>query len=310
MNNLLLASLQCSGLLAERALVVTPDLSLSWNPRQAESTITAVNSWLEHVNNNLFWVETACRNLDEAMSHLTIIHLQPEGFNYFYEESFHNYYPGTLGRLLMAFLELEHALAWGDVDEEMMTSGDSAYQEVYEQWGFEEVVPLYKICQWVEERLAIGQVRPGANATLLQVFDFPNEIKPFHDETPEIWQGFANLLRWMGNNTGYDILDWANDDDGNEYLYEMRLDWLDPNVTAELHNSWLHAKRFINRRDKFQSWADSNSRNLKRVVLVMKTACREVLSSGWEDPLWSEILRKSETIRSGWYDDELSEEEE
>lgn len=305
MNNQLLTSLQCSGLLAERALAVTPDLALSWNPRQADSTLAAVNRWLEHVNNNLFWVVAPCFNLPEAEEYLTYIHLQPEGFNFFYEESFGNHYPRTLARLLMAFLELEHTIIWDDVDAAALMSDNSAYQEIREQWGFEEIVPLHNIFLWVETHLTIGRVKPGPNATLVQVFDFANEIKPLRDETPELWQGFANLLRWLTNDTGYDILDYPPDEDGDEYISELALGWSDPDVIANLHNKWLHVKRFIEQRNKFDSWIENKPKNLERVVMVMKTACREVVSSGWENPLWDEMIRKCETIRSGWYDDEL-----
>lgn len=309
MNNKLLASLQCSSLLAERALLVTPDMPLSWNPRQADSTLAAVNQWLTHVNNTLFWVSAPCHTLSEAEENLAYIHLQPEGFNFFYEESFQNHYPGTLARLLMAFLELEHVIIWDDVEASVLNSDNNAYQEISEQWGFEEIVPLHQIFLWIETHLGVGQVKPGPNATLVQVFNFA-EIEPRRDETWEIWQGFANLLRWLTNDTGYDILDYPADEDGDEYVYELGLEWLDPDVIADLHNNWLHVKRFIDQRETFDSWLENNPNNLKRVVMVMKTACRQVVSSGWENPHWDEMIRKCETIRSGWYDDELIKEEE
>ena len=140
--NLFSKTLACSGLLAARQQAVVPDLPLAWNPRDDKSTLRAVDTFLSHVAAHVFPVANSVFDLDTSIEYLTHIPLMGQGFNYWYEVSYDEMFPG-LHRLLCTFLTLETNL---EMDPE---AAYAAYIALRDE-GIDEMVPLFKVYGWLE----------------------------------------------------------------------------------------------------------------------------------------------------------------
>jgi hypothetical protein len=288
--NLLSKTLACSGLLAARQQTVVPDLPLAWNPRDDKSTIRAVGAFLSHVSAHVFPVANCVVDLDTSIEYLTHIPLMGQGFNYWYEVTFDEMFPG-LHRLLCIFLTLENNL---EMDQE---AAYIAYIALRDE-GIDEMVPLFKVYGWLEA--CISGKRP-----------FPHNLLP---EGSEHWQGLANHMRYLSNDTGIELLDFSDDEEEDMFL-EMELDWLDADLVERYRTGWVKAQSFRETINQFVSWTNTWE-NYLRTKEVIAMICHEVKQEWgvWgEKSAWGmsamreayeEMTQHMAQQYDGWEDDE------
>lgn len=288
--NLLSKTLSCSGLLAARQQAIVPDLPLAWNPRDDASTLRAVDAFLSHVSSHVFPVASCAMNLDSATEYLTHIPLIGQGFNYWYENPYEEQFPG-LHRLLCTFLAVENSL---EMEQDLAYDAYIALRNE----GIDEMVPLLKVYGWLEA--CISGKRP-----------FPNEELP---EGPEHWQGLVNLMRYLCNDTGIELLDFSDEEEEDLFL-EMEFDWLDADLVERYRAGWVKAQVFREQLNCFISWANSWD-NYLRTKEVIASICREVKQewgewgkkSAWQmDTMreaYEEMMQHMAQQYDGWNEDE------
>jgi hypothetical protein len=253
MNDNMVFLMQCSALLAERWQMVTPDMPLSWNPRDEKSVFGAVQKWLSHIDDTMFPIYNVWEiDYETALDLLERIPVVVFGFES-YNTEYKDFEKDAVKRLFFQFLMIfEGAYASDKLKLQV-------YDELKES-GFSTLAPLPKLYEWLEAELTT------------------TDPHPLFPEGNAHWQGCTRVMRYFCNDTGYDLLDMTIEELYSGYELPA---WCEEEVGGFV-DSWAEAKVVNEQIDVFLAWANENEQNATRVMEVLRVGCAAVVASGWE----------------------------
>ncbi len=207
--------LECSLHLAERHRDWCPKLPLAWNPSDPDSVISAVQAFMEYVDENMFPVYTIVDEIEQAYGVLDEIPIRVQGVDILNDAGSFNH--PNLMRLLVILMFLYNEYHSGEMDREL-------YAEMRDLWGIEEAASLERLRKWLQETsLADAKSLPDGFVDLLDYItcntghnwlDYTQEVLDYSGQLP-LWKEAGYLAdEWQAASVVWDrltcFLGWAN----------------------------------------------------------------------------------------------------